>query len=722
MRKFYPPLLVALMMLPLSLGAQTMTEENETLANYEDGYRLEKDVDFVGATVNGTAIEPAYSLEYGTDVSDVKINSYVPKFLKNAGLEFMSIQLPGNGIDWPSGKGLRSTKNERWIGIHDLREGQILVFDLSSKDEAQFVVNSIACNGNTGWADTPQDPLILEEISAQIHDLQDLSAPEPEEGEEAVSVADGFRYYKVINNGAVYIKFNGKVGNMLYRFQIWSKAGEAEVVSVPTLTLDAVKDDSRQIGFKPGGSTYGNPCTTWWGIVDKGEEALFLIDSDEIDHYDPIYEDREDEEGNIVKVEVGSVPVYKKIFDPELVVDGMYGEREYDPEVGSAQLFASDDEDGDGYVTIQAATVSSTGVFSDIVTMNVAVGVVTLNAPTFTWIGVDGKDRIYSVNWINNTLCGETNIKYTVETENSYEEYESLNDVTVRSAVSVKATVEVEGYEKGEGEKTVDAPGLELSHAGVGNEQTEDHNWDFQALSDDALDKINGIVDHYAIYDADGNVIRTYTVEESDNGEIPDEDDEIKEPVMKRFGWDASDNRNAARHWRTEVVTYEDEISQDEDGNEVVTPVRVGAEYAEDEIGLFKGLTVDNSHPSYSTMAIFTDKSGLYFMSKGTIAINPESIKYGEYIMLVTNTGTTITQYLSEDDLTLNINAGVYVYSVDIFTYDDLPEIPLAIDGVTSSSKSAMIYTIGGVRVAALQKGINIVKYADGSVKKVLVK
>lgn len=49
---------------------------------------------------------------------------------------------------------------------------------------------------------------------------------------------------------------------------------------------------------------------------------------------------------------------------------------------------------------------------------------------------------------------------------------------------------------------------------------------------------------------------------------------------------------------------------------------------------------------------------------------------------------------------------------------------PTAIEGVAavSSEKATAIYTISGAKVSSLQKGINIVKMADGKVKKILVK
>ena len=130
MRKFYSLVLSALVAIPMAMNAQ-MTEENEVLANLEDGYRLEKDVNFKAATVNGVAIQPAYSLQFGAEVSGVKINGYVPKFLTNTGLEFMSFSLPGDNIDWPNNNALRSTKNERWI-IYDEKRKIYALYDLKN--------------------------------------------------------------------------------------------------------------------------------------------------------------------------------------------------------------------------------------------------------------------------------------------------------------------------------------------------------------------------------------------------------------------------------------------------------------------------------------------------------------------------------------------------------------------------------------------------------------
>lgn len=736
MRKLYPPLLAALLLsLPLSLSAQTMTEENETLANYEDGYRLEKDVNFVEATVNGVAIEPAYSLEYGEEVPGVKINNYVPQYLTNSGLEFMSIQLPGNGIDWPANKELRSTKNERWIGLHGLREGQIVVFEVSNQDAASFVVNSVACNGNTGWADTPQDPLVLEEISQAIHDIQDLAAPEPEEGEEPQSVADAFRYFKVINSGACFIKFNGKTPNYIPRFQIWSPAGEAEVVSTPSLKVVGVDGEARQLEFKPGESTFGNKVVTYYST--DGEDPVFLKESEEIDHYDYVYETDADgntvldEEGNPVVVE--EIPVYKKVLDEsQFVTDDETGQVFFGPnapfnvEDGYISVDASDDEeDGnpDGKVTVKAVSVSeATHVISDIQVIEVSVGEIQLNAPTLTLVGINGKERTYKMTWNNNTLCGER-YKFTYENgegvviAHEWDEETNSNPAfneTLSSESSVKVTVEVDGYQPGVVEMDVFEPGENYARV----DEEAEHDWEFQNLTDEQLALINQeVIDHYYIEDEDGNVKATYTIDEFEQGIGEDGTDLTGDDVLTAYvacGWDGSDSRNAARHWRTWIPTYE------LDENDEPTTTIASSVYAEDGTGLFEGLTVDNSHPNYSTMAIFTDKSGLMFLSKGTLKV--DNVKYGEIVVLTTNTGVTVAKVTdAPEGYEFSIGANVYVYNIDIFTPDVLPEVPEEIVGVedikTPVAKTGVRYNLAGQKVDASYKGIVII---DG--KAVLVK
>ena len=724
MRKFYSLVLSALVAIPMAMNAQ-MTEENETLANYEDGYRLEKDVDFKAATVNGVAIQPAYSLQFGAEVSGVKINGYVPKFLTNTGLEFMSFSLPGDNIDWPNNNALRSTKNERWIGIHYLREGQIVVFDVSNKDAAQFVPNSIACNKNTGWADTPQEPQILEEISQEIHDLQDLSAErDPETGEIISSNTDAFRYFRVINSGDCYIKFNGKTANYLSHFQIWSPAGEAEVVSIPSLKVVGVDGEARQLEFKPGESTFGSKVVTYYST--DGDDPVFL--KEVFDHYDYVYET--DGEGNVIyndglPVVKEEIPVYKKVLDESQFVDVdntiYYGPNApFNPDDGYIYVDASDDEDGDGKVTVKAVSVSeSTLVISEIQEIEVNVGEIQLNAPTLTLVGINGKERTYKMTWNNNTLCGEPYGFIFENGEELYVEYDwdsetnsnPAFDATFSSETTIKMTVRVEGYTDGVTEIEVYEAGENYSPVAEEGE----HDWDFQNLTQEQLDMINQkLIDHYYIEDEDGNVKATYTIEEYEAGVGDDGTDLLGDnvvlPAYFVCGWDGSDSRNANRHWRTWIPTYE------LDDNLQPTTTIVSTAYAEDKTGLLDGLTLDNNHPSYSTMAIFTDKSGLFFMSKGTLKVN--EVKYGQIVMLTTNTGVTVAKVdNAPEGYEFTIGQGTYVYSIDIVTPDVLPDVPYELVGVegvkAADAKKGVRYNLAGQRVNKAYKGLVI---EDGKV------
>ena len=307
MKKIYALIASALMMLPFSASAQTMTTDNTVLTDW--GYRLEKDVNFVEGTVNETPIVPSHSITWGA-VESYKINKQAVTRFANEGLEFMGVNVAGNGIDWPEGKGLRSTRNERWIVVNDLRVGQIVALDISNTDTVQFVVNSDACNDGTGWADNLVDPLIVEPISGSVHEIQELA----EEGS-----ADTYRYFKVINEGPMFAKFNGKTPNFIYRMQIWSKNDDPEAVSSPSLKMVGVNGDARNIEFKPGVSTYGNVVKTYYAF--EGNDPVYLKDSEEIDHYEYTYEvDAEgnpvlDENGNPVKAD--STAVDKQAIDPE---------------------------------------------------------------------------------------------------------------------------------------------------------------------------------------------------------------------------------------------------------------------------------------------------------------------------------------------------------------------------------------------------------------------
>ena len=756
MKKFYPPLLAALLVsLPMALSAQTMTGENETLTNYGDGFRLEKDVDFVGAMVNGVAIEPSTGLTFSGE-TDYKVNNNTLSKISNTGLEFLALHTMKNNYSWAKGQGLRTTSNERWISIPDLRKGQIFVVDQAATDESQFVVNSNACNGNTSWADTFQDPLILEEISAEIHELQDLAAGEGVEGnieegngESTDATHDSFRYYMVINTGTVYIKVNK---NTIYRFQIWTPNGEEEVVSVPTMSMVGVNYDARNVALTAGVSTLGNEVFTYY--TTDGSEPVYQKESDEVESYVVYDEDGETvlrsytveqyENSEIPDEDAGLVtPVKKMVLDVEstfgslegIGTEGYVGDGNmFDPNDEYFSVNVNDDDDEDGIVMVKAVSVSVSGAISKVVSLPVAVGTITLNQPTLTWVGFDGMKRSYKIGWTSNMpIAVEYTLSYTAD--DGLMEGETAVGEVISFENNVVLTIQANGYEDGVLNKDADVSGIEMKRKfdrGVDEAEMPLHDWEFQNMSQEILNMINGeITDHYAQVDEDGNEVFTcseeeYNEKQLDLGEYGDGDvipDELAkyvnmQRVPKYYGWDALDNRMAGRHWRTWIPTYE----LDGEGNP--TETILSSVYAEDETGLFHDMVVDNAHPKWSTIAIHTvNKEGLRWDQNGTMTFSGDVVKYGEYIVVTTNSGTTVYESNAlAEGYTLNVKSGTYIYNIDIYTYDSLPEPPeevVGIEGVKANTvkKTNVIYNLAGQRVDSNYKGIVI---KDG--KKVLVK
>ena len=717
MRKFYAFMLLMAMMVPFGASAQTMTEENAVLSEW--GYILEKNVDFKGGTVNGVDIDPNNQLNVNGADEGYKCNGYAMKRCTNVGLEFLSRQADLGEINLVNGTGLRTTKNERWIGIHNLRVGQILVFDVSRDDTTAFVVNSIACNSKTGWADTPSDPLIVEPISDGVHGIQELA----EEGS-----SDRLRYFRVISDAApLFIKFNGKSQNILYGMQIWTSNDEPEAVSAPSISMTHVDGTMRYVSFKSGVSTKGNPVQTFYSL--ESEKPIYLEDTDEIASADTVWLDDEH-----IEFELTNIVYKQKLVPVEEGGETFYGD--HDIVEGDEYSFDdNDDEDGDGYVIVNAATVSSTGVFSNITTMKIQVNAITLNAPTLSLVGINGVERTYKIGWTNNTLCNEP---YTFTATCDGDDHTDLaigDEVIATQSITVK--VEAAGYE--DGIYTIDpieGQNIDMNRVeGAGNNMSAAHNWDFQNFTIEVADKINEkIIDKYVVKDEEGNVIREYTAEQEENEEIPEEDLGLIEPVVKYFGWDGLDSRAAGRHWRHWYQNFQ----LDEEGNQVLgedgNPIVESTAYAEDETGLLNGLVADNAHDSYSTMAIFTNgtedreagvstgNNGLFFMSKGTIVV---PCKYGEYVLYGSSAGTNVVK--CEDgngNVTLNIGQGTYVYFIDVFTYEELPEAPVGINTVNgASTNNGNVYTIDGrivrrnAQLNGLQRGMYIL---NG--KKVLVK
>ena len=298
--------------------------------------------------------------------------------------------------------------------------------------------------------------------------------------------------------------------------QFWMSNDAAEAITPPSLKVVGVDGEARQLEFKPGESTFGSKVVTYYST--DGDDPVFL--KEVFDHYDYVYET--DGEGNVIynegePVVKEEIPVYKKVLDESQFVDVdntiYYGPNApFNPDDGYIYVDASDDEDGDGKVTVKAVSVSeSTLVISEIQEIEVNVGEIQLNAPTLTLVGINGKERTYKMTWNNNTLCGEPYGFIFENGEELYVEYDWDSETnsnpafgaTFSSETTIKMTVRVEGYIDGVTEIEVYEAGENYSPIAEEGE----HDWDFQNLTQEQLNMINQqVIDHYYIEDEDGNV------------------------------------------------------------------------------------------------------------------------------------------------------------------------------------------------------------------------
>ena len=488
--------------------------------------------------------------------------------------------------------------------------------------------------------------------------------------------------------------------------------------------------------FKAGESTLNKACTTWYGIVDRGEEALFLEDSEEVDHIE--YEYQRDDDGNIVyendePVIISQTPVYKKKFTDEAISSGEYGTNLFNPEDGSIDVYASDDEDGDGFVEIQAATVSETGMFSDIVTIRISVGEITLNAPTLTLTGIDGVDRTYTVSWTNNTLCGEDwQIYVTGDDEEIAIDYD-INTIgepiTVRK--NVKAIVRVEGYLDGVTEiAEVLEPGVKFFRKDAEKAETGAHDWDFVLTDPETKALLKGMAIDYCYLESDPDT--HYSAEEYEAGESVNHVDLSNAvPVYIQSGWTWDGGRGRAT---LDVAQYQDEVDA-----EVWHPLDEAVDKNDNGFGYVKalynpfvnGLSVSCPPNSKNASCIlqYVDKDdlGIYFMSRPTLTFSREAAQYGEYVLVYQGAGgsnytnsrwPSLYSVPADALLSFQLNSGgIHVFYIDVYTKENLEEDPyvVGIGNVKAEKTSKLVYSIDGRivnrngQINGLQKGLYII-------------
>jgi hypothetical protein len=585
------------------------------------------------------------------------------------------------------------------------------------------------------------------EITDSIHKVQAETIDLDEDGNPD-GWNDSYRYFRQLHTGNFI--FTVSRACYLTSMLILIDQSKGEEVSTPSFKISAVNGESRDITINPGESTLGGECSVWYGIVDAGETPLYLKNTDEIIRYDYEYIYEEDENGNSVKVDSTAIPVYKQVLEPN---GDSYGESKY--EGTPINVSNAEDEDGDGYVTIGAATVSSLGGFSEIAYYKVSVGEIQLNAPTLSLTGVNGTERTYTLNWENNTLCKE-DYSFVVSGDNGEKYFELEPNTGIGNSYTfsndVTVTVKVDGYLDGVCEMSeVDFKDVVISRKNQEKAEAGAHDWDLTALSEYQKALLiqdyqydNSIVEKCMVITTTDEVSDTtyYTAEEFLAG-ISNNGDDLSSaiPVLKASGWDAYDSGR----YRTARTVVSDTIFT----GEIFDKNENGYGYVKDEIDAFKGINIvcppnaknastilqyyNISVPEYNGDGITT--LGTYFMSKPTFTFPRETVKAGEIVIMYvgyggsnyTNTRSAVCGIAPTDsELSISLAAGAHVLYLDVYTYDNLPEDTydaVGVKNVTSADAVPVAYfNMAGARSASLQKGMNIVKYSDGSVKKMYIK
>lgn len=755
MRKIYSLLAGALMMISQAVSAQVISEENDVLQSEQYNMLLFRNYDFVAGTYNGNpftndageTVSGDGCLTLSPDAASFKLNAFDAfQVISPVEMSNFYVQIGTSAINLRAGVNKDGLHNYgsggRWAAIADMKAGQIIVIEHSEgtndgKGNATTVKpNVMQNNGASNWADVPTDPIQVEDITDAIHEIQDLVDADGDG--EADNVHDTHHYWKVINDGYVYIDMERNTH--VKALQIWINAAAEEAVSAPVMKMASVEGSSRGIDFKPGESTLNNTCTSYYITeedVDNGTEyPLYLKESEEVDHYEYSYQIGE--EGDTIGVD--STAVYKLVLDQEsIAAAGEYGEHPFVPEEGLT-INANQDIDGDGYVTIWAQTLSESGAFSSIVELKVSIGEITLNAPTLSLYKVEGLDRLYKIGWSNNTLCGESfQITGTLDDggEFSFDENTGIGEIiSFKEKATVK--VEVKGYLAGEAEFAADFAGMDVKRK---NAETEGHDWDFVNISEEMYNQFYAKVAasyNETVIDAEkgDTTIVSHSVEEYEKA-VEEENQEIIESwekVPAYYGWWQTVSSNRTTLDVVSDTIYEGEIF-DKNAN--------GYGYVKEQTGIFDGLQISCPPNANNASCIFKylDKAdgnelgalGVYFMSKPTITFPREVAAAGEVVEIYYGTGgsnytTTTTHALytvpTDELLSVTLPNAVHVFYIDVFTYDGLPEdnYDAAIESTTANAKVAAIYTLSGTRVASMQKGINLVKMSDGKVVKMFVK
>ena len=555
---------------------------NEVLQSEAYSYSLYKYVNFIDLEINGKSID-IIEFDQTETTNEISCNGYNAYRCSTEGLSFLW-QSVGN-IAWTYGYGLRNSgSGPRGLHIADLKKGQILVIQgttggyNTAGTNAEYngfcIPNGYSYNANTNWEWEYTDPLIVEDISDEIHDAQD-----------AISIHDKFLYLRVLEDGVLNLPLERMAS--LQGFQIWVTA--PEFVCSPYCKVVNVDGDDRILKIWDGESTFRNEVKTYYSV--DGTNPVFVTNDGEI-----------------------------------------CGNNECD-DSGYVKIYGTDDTDGDGIVVVKIATVSvATGIVSEVVTVEIPVGEITLNAPTLALQGFDGTSRLYAINWDNNTLCGE---EYSFDVEGDGKHY---NRFTIGDIINIEnyatITVSAPGYKSS---RTVT---IEPDYKGVNihrKSTATSHDWDFTNLTE-----------------------------------------EQKKQVMysDSWSWDSSMRRAVLN------VTVGGENMNDN-----------GYGYVRDEAGIFHDINVDcpPNVANNSCIYVYIDRKdvdnsnlGAYFMSRPTFTFPHEVAAPGEFVVIHVGTGSStytdtrysIVKQVPEDaPLTIEgVSNGFHVFYIDVYTHNGISE------------------------------------------------
>lgn len=179
-----------------------ISKRNDVLSEVYN-YNLYKDINFVDLTVDGVHVD-GIDFDKSITTEDFLFNGYAPFRCITAGLSFIW-QSVGN-IEWASDYGLRNTgSGPRGLHIDSLSRGQILVIQGknggyntagSNVEYNGFCIpNGYRYGNDTNWIWEYTNPLIVEDISDEIHAIQNA----------ATSTHDQCLYLQVMEDGVLNI-------------------------------------------------------------------------------------------------------------------------------------------------------------------------------------------------------------------------------------------------------------------------------------------------------------------------------------------------------------------------------------------------------------------------------------------------------------------------------------------------------------------------------------